>query len=114
MTRAVPCDGCTACCRNENLPLMPGDDPKAYKTQWAQHPRGAVVRILKRKPNGDCHYLGPDGCTIHDRRPYACRRLDCRILVAAFGGPAEQQAAVMAGRLKAGVLEAARRLTAAT
>jgi Fe-S-cluster containining protein len=36
--------------------------------------------ILNRKDNGECIYLGADGCTIHDRAPWVCRTFDCREL----------------------------------
>jgi uncharacterized protein len=39
---------------------------------------------LKRKANGDCYYLGPTGCTIHDRAPALCREFDCRTLFTAL------------------------------
>lgn len=38
--------------------------------------RGA--HVLRMKENHDCFYLGPEGCTIHDRAPYMCRIFDCR------------------------------------
>lgn len=51
-----------------------GDDPSAYFTRPG--PNGE--RVLARGANGDCVYLGPDGCRIHDRKPYECRAFDCR------------------------------------
>jgi Fe-S-cluster containining protein len=45
----------------------------------ARRPPGAGRGpILKRRPNGDCVYLGENGCTIHDRAPTVCRVFDCR------------------------------------
>jgi Fe-S-cluster containining protein len=38
------------------------------------------VAVLDRRMNGDCIYLGEDGCTIHDRAPAVCREFDCRRL----------------------------------
>lgn len=79
--KQVPCNGCTACCRNEVLMLEPwnGDDVASYECELTPHPvSGALVIALKRKPNGDCHYLGPTGCTIHERAPAQCRDFDCR------------------------------------
>jgi len=36
--------------------------------------------ILEHKNNGDCIYLDRQkGCTIYDRRPYICVKLDCRV-----------------------------------
>lgn len=62
-------------------PLRPekGDDISQYKTAlWLNPSSGIPMIILDRLPNGDCFYLGPDGCTIHDRAPYECRKFDCR------------------------------------
>ena len=81
MMNVVPCNGCTACCRRERVILSPehGDDPLQYHTVPTR-PRldGTVERMLAHKLNGDCVYLGDDGCTIHDRAPWACRMFDCR------------------------------------
>lgn len=74
----VPCDGCKACCRNFSMVMLEaewGDDHTKYKTQ--QLPDGR--HILKFKINGDCIYLGADGCEIHDDRPAVCRKFDCRV-----------------------------------
>ena len=72
--RAVPCAGCTDCCRGRQLvALGPTDDASAYKTQIV----GGVV-ALAMKPNGDCIYLQPGGCGIHARAPAVCRAFDCR------------------------------------
>ncbi len=36
------------------------------------------VAGLAQRENGDCVYLGTDGCTIYERRPSVCRGFDCR------------------------------------
>lgn len=36
------------------------------------------MAYLKHRKNGDCIYLGRDGCTIRERRPHLCRIFDCR------------------------------------
>lgn len=63
-------------------PLRPemGDVAADYQTAlWYRDGIGEkAVLILDRLPNGDCFYLGPDGCTIHERAPYECRKFDCR------------------------------------
>lgn len=76
----LPCDGCTECCKSENLILHPelGDRPGDYQTDLVQV-TGGVAHMLKQKENGDCIYLGERGCTIHGRHPTMCRSLDCRI-----------------------------------
>ena len=77
----VPCGGCKLCCR-----MMPalcpdkGDDVSSYVTaQWYRDGLDKPpIIILDRLPNGDCSYLGSNGCTIWDRAPHACRMFDCR------------------------------------
>lgn len=61
-------------------PILPekGDNAFEYKTALCFTPGKEAYLILDRLPNGDCVYLGPDGCTIHDRAPWACRDFDCR------------------------------------
>ncbi len=80
-TKALACDGCTLCCQGhaglgDAIMLQPQDDPKQYHTQVIQ---GRLM--LKWKPDGDCFYLGKNGCTIYERRPLRCRQLDCRDLL---------------------------------
>ena len=78
---AVPCNGCTLCCRGDVITLHPerGDDPASYDTQKLTIPgSGIEVDILKKGPDGNCIYLGEGGCTIYERRPAICRTFDCR------------------------------------
>lgn len=78
----VPCGSCHACCREQWVFLDPaaGDIPELYDTVDVVDPKnGATVKALAHKPNGDCHYLGTDGCTIHDRAPATCQAFDCRL-----------------------------------
>ncbi len=73
----VQCNGCTACCKHDHVVLGAADDPMAY--QWhVEH----GYAVLDRKENGDCIYLDESGCSIHDRAPGICRRMDCRTLFA--------------------------------
>lgn len=37
------------------------------------------VVALAWNEDGDCIYVGPEGCTIHARRPALCRGYDCRV-----------------------------------
>jgi Fe-S-cluster containining protein len=39
-----------------------------------------MVHVLLHKPNGDCMYLGTNGCTIYDRAPAVCKSFDCRAM----------------------------------
>lgn len=79
----VPCNGCTACCRGDQAVVLKdrwGDDPAAFGRENLQieNYHGTMQMTLKRKPNGDCIFLGLAVCTIHDKRPAACRQFDCR------------------------------------
>lgn len=77
----VPCGDCRLCCRLMT-PILPekGDNPAHYQTAICLTPGKPPYLILDRNPNGDCVYLGQDGCTIHDRAPWTCRTFDCRQL----------------------------------
>lgn len=106
----VPCDGCTACCRNDLLILHPemGDDPTQYETQRVINPiTGRPALALKHKPGGGCLYLGPGGCMIWDRAPAICREFDCRKLFMELG-KRERKAFVKAGLFGSDVIEAGR------
>ena len=35
------------------------------------------AKMLAHKENGDCFYLGPNGCTIHGSAPVLCTGYDC-------------------------------------
>ena len=76
----VPCGNCHHCCRREIVPILPeeGDDPSRYAHTIIVSPGQDPVAILKHKPNGDCVYLGTNGCTIHGQAPFICRTFDCR------------------------------------
>ena len=103
--RAVPCDGCTACCEGDMILMHPecGDDHRRYKCE--QLPDGSWM--LRHKKNGDCIYLERGkGCTIWHRRPVVCRELDCRLFLT-LPNP---DAWVAAGGMNPKVLKAARRL----
>ena len=107
----VPCGDCRACCQGgENVILYPEhDDIGAYRVEVKIYPRtGKPSVVLQHAESGDCIYLGPSGCTIHDRRPYSCRSFDCRKLVALFGDDLDQMVAVSRGQLSLPVYNAAR------
>lgn len=78
---AVPCNGCTACCRDSAILVSPehGDDPKLYLTRTETNPlTGQPALFLVHQANGACVYLGAGGCTIHGHAPAICRAYDCR------------------------------------
>lgn len=106
----VPCNGCTACCRNDAIVLLPemGDDQAAYRTFPATNPiTGRPCRMLAKKPDGACVYLGRAGCTIHGRAPAICREFDCRSFYRAFSRP-ERRRLVKDGHCDAAVFAAGR------
>jgi Fe-S-cluster containining protein len=78
----VPCNGCTLCCRRDMIVLLPedGDDVDSYKHEIMSVPGAGDIAIIKKGADGNCIYLGADGCTIHDRAPVICRAFDCRDL----------------------------------
>jgi hypothetical protein len=52
-----------------------GDDLGHLDTE--PDPERGGLRLRKR-PDGGCIHLGPDGCTVYENRPAACRGFDCR------------------------------------
>ena len=100
----VPCNGCVACCRRENVLVSAGfgDDVSTFTVEREVRPG---VFALAAQANGDCTYLDAEaGCTIHDRRPMICRSFDCRIEAVAE----DRKTRVQDGRLDAAVLRAGR------
>jgi Fe-S-cluster containining protein len=81
--RNVPCGSCRRCCQLDLIVLHPenGDVIADYETEVRFNPiTGRPAHVLKHKPNGDCIYLGPEGCSIHDRAPVSCQEFDCRLM----------------------------------
>lgn len=75
----VPCDGCTLCCRRDMIVLMEGERPEDYEVEEIRTKTGEVFHMVKKGPDGNCIYLGAEGCTIHDRAPALCKAFDCRL-----------------------------------
>jgi hypothetical protein len=78
--REVPCNGCTLCCQGDAVRLEEAELSMNYQTE--PHPYVTGARMLAHKANGDCFYLGENGCSIHERAPLLCRSADCRSLAA--------------------------------
>lgn len=74
----VACGSCRACCVGEAIALFPedGDVVASYETRQIEI-GGALVTVLRQRPDGSCVYLGENGCTIHDRAPVICRSFSC-------------------------------------
>jgi hypothetical protein len=79
LTRFVPCNGCTLCCQNDCLRILPEDDPTLYFTEPHHHFPGQLMLAHDTK-TGNCIYLRENGCGIYDHRPTMCREMDCRAL----------------------------------
>jgi hypothetical protein len=64
--------------------LLPEDDASAYLVEPHDSIPGALM--LAHQPNGDCVYLDRvrGGCSIYERRPLMCRRMDCRLIAQAL------------------------------
>lgn len=104
---AVPCNGCTLCCRGDAISIHPelGDDASQYQTVPHCIPSMADkgVRMLAHKPDRSCIYLTATGCSIHGRAPALCREFDCRGLVKRLGYTKARKA-VKKGLLSAGIV----------
>lgn len=80
MTTDVQCNGCRACCIKQTVILLDEDEAHLEDFQYSEAVYGGdlVIRVLNHRSNGECVHLGPDGCTIYDKRPVICRQYDCR------------------------------------
>ena len=108
-TRFVPCQGCRLCCQGDAVRLEEEDLSRGYDTE--PHPYVPGALMIAHKPNGDCVYLGEEGCTIHGRAPALCRAADCRSLALRYGLQAAQ-ALHMTGRLNFAVWDRGNQLLA--
>lgn len=108
-TANVPCNGCTACCRNEFKLLLPeqGDRVETYEHVYIDTANIGRRPMLANKPNGECVYLTETGCSIHDRAPRICRSFDCRKFFRHFSRT-ERRQMVKNGTAKPAVLDAGR------
>ena len=87
---AIPCDGCTECCKSEQVVLHPeaGDDLGSYDFEYIESPLypGRRTPVLRQNPaTGHCIYLTERGCAIHARAPAVCRRFHCARMFKALG-----------------------------
>lgn len=80
----VPCNGCTACCKHDDVFLRPGENPRDYLVErgWNALTGEAGWRLQhkSKRDGGGCIYLGDSGCTIHARAPKVCKEFDCRFV----------------------------------
>jgi len=86
-----------------------GDDVSTYEHEYFKgDEKTGPIYILKHKENGDCFYLGPEGCTIHERAPAICREFDCRKFYATRSR-AERKAQIAKGHIDKRVFDAGRK-----
>lgn len=77
--KPLKCGTCTTCCQwGNDKALRPVLNCIELKQLERVFHEGQFV--LAAKDNGDCVYLGDNGCTIYDDRPEQCRNFDCREL----------------------------------
>lgn len=110
-TASVPCNGCTHCCRNQIIMLMPndGDVINDYEHRPIVDPlSGKPGFAVKQRKDGACTYLGLHGCTIHDRAPAICRAFDCRKMYLNIGSRRERKRLVRIGFVDKETLEMGR------
>ena len=107
----VPCGGCTLCCRTLIVPLSREEvDSGEYLWAWVTKRDGTRLgHALQRKPNGDCVYLGENGCTIHDRAPHVCKIFDCRSLFQKLDR-VDRRRAIASGKLPKSLFDKGRQM----
>ena len=100
---AVPCNGCTACCRSAQFVHIAPDERDTLASIPAEMlfpapllPRGYVVMGYDER--GHCPMLVDDRCSIYDHRPRACRMYDCRVFTATGIESAQPLVAARASR----------------
>jgi hypothetical protein len=71
----VPCNGCRMCCYHLRIEVEPQDDIRHLDIET--HEDGG--QTLRRREDGSCVHLGPEGCTVYAHRPRGCRTYDCRL-----------------------------------
>ena len=84
---AVPCGGCTACCRSSMFIHIRADEtdtlahiPPEVLFPAPNQPNGTL--LMGHDQNGHCPMLIDDRCSIYEHRPRTCRTYDCRVYAA--------------------------------
>ena len=84
---AVPCGGCTACCRSAQFVHIEPDEvdtlahiPPDLLVPAPARPTGHMVMGFDGE--GRCPMLTESGCRIYEHRPRTCRSYDCRVFAA--------------------------------
>jgi len=91
---AVPCGGCTACCRSSMFIHIKPEETKTIRRippgllfPAPGLPKGHV--LMGYNDQGHCPMLLDNKCSIYEDRPQTCRSYDCRVF-AATGVPLDQ------------------------
>jgi hypothetical protein len=92
----VPCNGCRMCCYHPRIEVEPQDDVRHLDIET--HEDGG--QTLRRREDGSCVHLGPEGCTVYAHRPRGCRTYDCRLF--SLLGVVEKPSPYRTGRLARG------------
>lgn len=76
----VPCGECRQCCYHHCVDVDPGVESAEDLAHLSlvPHPKAQGGFALAKGEDGACIHLGPDGCTVYEHRPRACRYYDCR------------------------------------
>lgn len=86
---SLPCDGCTACCRGEQLVVLFSDDDSRLLDRAVLKPNDTWIGWLRHNLNGDCAWLEAGRCAAYEFRPKVCRAFSCVGLW--FGMPAGER-----------------------
>lgn len=72
-----PCATCTgSCCRQPwAIPVTAEEAQRLGAVEYTDADGWRYVGHLQKR-GGACVFLGPDGCSVYERRPEACRQLD--------------------------------------
>jgi hypothetical protein len=75
---AVPCGSCQECCYHGGVDVHPEREPPGRLAHLDLVERDGGL-YLRKRADGACVHLGPEGCTVYEHRPNACRGYDCRM-----------------------------------
>ena len=74
------CHRCLRCCRHKRIQLNPYEVARLARNRGlstsefrAAHTLEGQGMVLAQDQNGDCGFLGAEGCTVHPDRPLVCR-----------------------------------------
>lgn len=82
----LSCNGCGLCCSLFYINLTKIEyESLEYETMFAEYDcpesftesKSCGANLLAKKENGECIYLLENQCSIHKKRPMACRNFFC-------------------------------------